>query len=73
MRSLREALPRNVKGLSTEKIKIQEEGSVDMATMECRKELEDLILEVYENLQSDGVNILLPDEIARKIHGMVHL
>ncbi|KAF0698198.1 Aste57867_11183 [Aphanomyces stellatus] len=42
-------------------------------TMECRKELEDLILEVYENLQSDGVNILLPDDIARKIHGMVHL
>ncbi|CAK4650125.1 unnamed protein product [Aphanomyces euteiches] len=41
--------------------------------MECRKELEDLILEVYENLQSDGVNILLPDDIARKIHGMVHL
>ncbi|RQM27870.1 hypothetical protein B5M09_007199 [Aphanomyces astaci] len=73
MRSLREALPRNVKDLSTEKITIQEEGSVDMTTMECRKELEDLILEVYENLQSDGVNILLPDEIARKIHGMVHL
>ncbi|KAH9115369.1 hypothetical protein AeMF1_010584 [Aphanomyces euteiches] len=41
--------------------------------MECRKELEDLILEVYENLHSDGVNILLPDDIARKIHGMVHL
>ncbi|OQS03167.1 hypothetical protein THRCLA_04526 [Thraustotheca clavata] len=40
---------------------------------DCTHELEELLLEVYESLETDGVDLLLPDHIARKLHGMVHL
>ncbi|EQC41467.1 hypothetical protein SDRG_01434 [Saprolegnia diclina VS20] len=38
---------------------------------DCTHELEDLLVEVFESLATDGP--ILPEHVARKLHGMVHL
>ncbi|OQR97923.1 hypothetical protein ACHHYP_09452 [Achlya hypogyna] len=40
---------------------------------DCTHELEDLLLEVFESLEAAGDELVLPEYVARKLHGMVHL
>lgn len=44
------------------------EEELDLAHMPPIEELENLILEAYNNMQSDGEFIFLPDEVAQKLH-----
>ncbi|DBA01307.1 TPA: hypothetical protein N0F65_001812 [Lagenidium giganteum] len=38
-----------------------------------QEKLEDLILEAYTSMQSDGESIFLPEEVASKLHTMAEL
>lgn len=51
----------------------EEEGDDDLAHMPPIEELENLILEAYNNMQSDGEFIFLPDEVAQKLHLVAQL
>lgn len=51
----------------------RDEEESDESFLPPIEELENLILEAYNNMQSDGEFIFLPDEVAQKLHQVAHL
>ncbi len=49
------------------------DGATRAADLPSLEDVEDLILEAYNNIQSDGEHIFLPDDVASKLHYIAQL